>query len=310
MFSIVIPTYKRATYLLDCLNSIPWNSEHLHEVIIISDGSPDQQTVSVSQLFKGATLLTIPHAGPSAARNAGIMSATGTYIVFLDDDDLLLPWSLDIFAKAVSAALPPIIFSKPHVFDLKSTLSVRETEYDASWFKDYYASSNEWCWWGTSSFVIKNSLCKHNLFREDLFLGEDAEFIMRIGCSNPVLQIHSPPTFCYRMSTNSITSDACPKQSFDFARCLVDSERRSLFPGGNARSAERIKIINRHVAPVILSLSRSLHPIKAFIIYCKAFSLLIRGKRIVFTCYALVNLICVFTAWPLLANQKKSSLSD
>lgn len=307
-FSIVIPTFKRANYLFDCLNSIPWNSYYLHEVIVVSDGTPDQQTASVSQLFPRATLLSIPHSGPSAARNVGIKISTGTYIIFLDDDDLLLPWSLDILAKAVSETLPAIIFSKPHFFDFISTLSVLETPYDSNCFKDYYASSNEWRWWGASSFVIRNSLCKQNYFREDLFLGEDAEFILRIGCNNPLLQINSPATFCYRRTIHSITSDASPKQAFDFASCLVDSERKSLFPGGNARASERIKIINRHIAPVILSLSRSLCPIKAFTIYCKAFPLLIRGKRLVFICYAFINLVYVITAWPFLAIKKKSSL--
>jgi|LakMenEpi03Aug12_release.lakeMendotaPanAssembly.Ray.scaffolds.fasta_scaffold03986_21 glycosyltransferase involved in cell wall biosynthesis len=296
-FSIVIPTYRRAEFLYECLNSIAWDHPSLHEVIVISDGAPDLDTVSIVRAFVGVVFLSISHAGPSAARNAGINSASGDYIVFLDDDDLLLPWSLDVFCDAVAKYSPPIIFSKPYIFESVADILAPNSTPNFSLFSDYYTSCDEWRWWGASSFVLRSDLCKANLFREELFLGEDADLIMRIGCNHRVLQIQAPPTFCYRKSIHSITTCATSSLSFFFASVLLDTEANSAYPGGSARSFQRIDIISRHVRPIILSLAKSFHPLQSAILFYKAFPLLLLRKRFAFILLFFANLIYGSIGW-------------
>jgi glycosyltransferase involved in cell wall biosynthesis len=95
--SVVIPTYNRPASCARLLAALmpqvlTWNSEDCVEAIIVDDHSsyssrkelvktlyeyPDGSCRLISRAFSG---------GPSAARNAGIVAASGDLLVFLDDD--------------------------------------------------------------------------------------------------------------------------------------------------------------------------------------------------------------------------------
>lgn len=89
IISIVIPTYNRDKLLEQTLPSYlkQW---HLKEVIVVDDCSSDQTGLFVKRLMSGSDLLKYikhPHRkGASAARNTGIASASGEYILFGEDD--------------------------------------------------------------------------------------------------------------------------------------------------------------------------------------------------------------------------------
>jgi glycosyltransferase involved in cell wall biosynthesis len=62
-----------------------------YEIIVVDDGSTDD-TGEVLRRFAGAIrILRQSNQGPAAARNAGIAQARGTFICFLDADDLWMP---------------------------------------------------------------------------------------------------------------------------------------------------------------------------------------------------------------------------
>jgi glycosyltransferase involved in cell wall biosynthesis len=66
------------------------------EIIVVDDGSPDDQAAVVEQAYgPRVTLLRQPNGGAASARNAGIDRATGNYIAFLDADDY---WEADKLA--------------------------------------------------------------------------------------------------------------------------------------------------------------------------------------------------------------------
>lgn len=88
-FSIIIPNYNKEKYIKDCLDSI-YNqdiSEDKYEVILIDDGSTDNSLEIIKnypvKLFK----TNRKRAG--GARNVGLNSAEGEYIIFIDSDDYL-----------------------------------------------------------------------------------------------------------------------------------------------------------------------------------------------------------------------------
>lgn len=91
MVSVVIPTFNRAHFLREAIDSILAQSVPVYEIIVVDDGSTDE-TQSVVKAYKGPVrYLWQKNQGPSAARNHGIREAKGDWIAFLDSDDLWVP---------------------------------------------------------------------------------------------------------------------------------------------------------------------------------------------------------------------------
>jgi glycosyltransferase involved in cell wall biosynthesis len=95
--SVVIPTYNRANYLLEAIESVRTQTYKDYEIIVIDDGSEDNTRESLQKQFESGTIRYIyqENRGESAARNHGIRLARGRYIAFLDSDDLFMPMKLE-----------------------------------------------------------------------------------------------------------------------------------------------------------------------------------------------------------------------
>ena len=94
--TVVIPTYNRAALLADTLRSVLEQQPRPAEVIVVDDGSADDTAARVAPLVSGGHVRYVAqaNAGLSAARNTGLAAASSDYVLFLDDDDLLLPGAL------------------------------------------------------------------------------------------------------------------------------------------------------------------------------------------------------------------------
>lgn len=96
--SIIVPVYKVEPYLDFCLKSIAQQNLEDYEVVLVDDGSPDScgemcdRWAAADRHFR--TLHCPENRGLSAARNAGIETARGEYITFVDSDDYLSPHTL------------------------------------------------------------------------------------------------------------------------------------------------------------------------------------------------------------------------
>ena len=89
--SIVVPTYNRARYVTEAVDSVLAQTFRDYELIVIDDGSTDN-TKDVLLRYEGRIkYLYQPNSGVGAARNAGIRCAVGEWLAFLDSDDLWLP---------------------------------------------------------------------------------------------------------------------------------------------------------------------------------------------------------------------------
>jgi len=96
--SVIIPMYNSADTIIDALESVK-NQEAIKDIVqilVIDDGSSDASSQIVLQYKEVNTELPIElisqeNRGVSAARNAGLKRATGTWVAFLDSDDVWLP---------------------------------------------------------------------------------------------------------------------------------------------------------------------------------------------------------------------------
>lgn len=86
--SVVIPAHNSAPTIARAVLSVCNQSHKVHEIIVVDDGSSDGTREVVDRLKKPATVLSQSNLGAAAARNAGIRSASGDWISFLDADDV------------------------------------------------------------------------------------------------------------------------------------------------------------------------------------------------------------------------------
>lgn len=89
--SIIIPYYKGEDYIHETLKSVYEQTYQDFEVIIVNDGSEIAvlDLIEKNQAFRDLKIIHQENQGQSSARNNGVKSATGKYILFLDCDDLI-----------------------------------------------------------------------------------------------------------------------------------------------------------------------------------------------------------------------------
>ncbi len=94
--SVVIPVYNTEKYLGKAIESVLQQEEKPLEIIVVDDGSTDN-SVRIAQQFgdKIKLLKQETNKGCGAARNRGVKQAKGTYLAFLDADDLWIEGKLE-----------------------------------------------------------------------------------------------------------------------------------------------------------------------------------------------------------------------
>ena len=107
--SIVLPMYKVEAFVEKCVRSllnqdIPRED---YEIICVNDGSPDKSRELVLGLQKEAAnvlLIDQENQGVSMARNRGMESARGKYLLFVDPDDAVVENTLGMILKEMESA--------------------------------------------------------------------------------------------------------------------------------------------------------------------------------------------------------------
>jgi glycosyltransferase involved in cell wall biosynthesis len=96
MVSAVIPAYNASRTVAGSVRSVLGQTFGDLELIVVDDGSEDSTPDVVATLDDPRLrIIRQPNSGASAARNAGIASARGQVVAFLDADDLWLPHKLE-----------------------------------------------------------------------------------------------------------------------------------------------------------------------------------------------------------------------
>ena len=110
--SIIVPTRNRRDWLREALRSARNQTWPDKEIVVVDEASTDDTLAMLANEFPEARV--VKHAttrGPSAARNAGVAAASGDWILYLDDDDLLHPDHVEALVNASKDAPPGAVVS-------------------------------------------------------------------------------------------------------------------------------------------------------------------------------------------------------
>lgn len=103
LVSVIVPVYNVENYLGRCLDSIVGQTYQNLEIILVDDGSTDRSGEicrRYAAMDPRIQLVVQENRGPSAARNTGLDCMTGEYVTFVDSDDYISRYFIEIlFSK-------------------------------------------------------------------------------------------------------------------------------------------------------------------------------------------------------------------
>ncbi len=100
LVSIIIPVYNAEKYLAKCIESVLSQTFIDFELILINDGSTDSsQSIcnKFSLVDERVKNYSQENGGVSSARNLGLKNANGTWVCFVDSDDIIKEGFLESF---------------------------------------------------------------------------------------------------------------------------------------------------------------------------------------------------------------------
>jgi len=192
LVTVIIPTYNRGWILKEAIDSVLSQDFNDFELIVVDDGSTDNTHEILSAYGGDIIVLRQGNRGVSAARNAGIASASGCFIAFLDSDDLWLPGKL---ARQVDffKSNPNALICQTEELWIRNGKRVNPKNRHKKFSGMIFKHSLPLCIVSPSAVMLKKSLLdKTGVFDESFPACEDYDLWLRISCKYPVFLIDTP----------------------------------------------------------------------------------------------------------------------
>jgi GT2 family glycosyltransferase len=217
--SAVVCAYDRAIELRRAVESILAQTRAANQVIVVDDGSTDNTQEVLRGFGDAIEILTQPNQGASAARNAGVAAAHGTWVAFLDSDDVWLDHHLsdllDVARRspelqwAFSTRLVKLGADAPPTPEASSSaLEALLDESDCA--RDYFEVTGAGVPTATSTFMVRRSVLEDlGGFDTSFRAGEDLDLWWRIARDHPrvgVARRASVVMECHRDDSLSTTA--------------------------------------------------------------------------------------------------------
>lgn len=175
LVSIIIPCYNYGRYLAEAIQSAIEQTYSNIEILVVDDGSNDN-TLEVANAFedKIAYIYKV-NGGLSSARNAGLKSINGEYVIFLDADDILDPnyvkKTLSEFLKSDREKLG-FVFTQMKLFGRENKV----TKYPQFDFDSFILAN-----YAHASAMMRSDLLAHYHYDENLKTGwEDWDMYLQL----------------------------------------------------------------------------------------------------------------------------------
>ena len=115
LVSIITPTYNSAQYISETVQSVQAQGHSNWEHIIVDDCSTDDTRAVLQQLAASESRIKLifleENGGSGIARNKGIEQAKGTYLTFIDSDDIWFPDFIETNIATIKQQQCPFVFA-------------------------------------------------------------------------------------------------------------------------------------------------------------------------------------------------------
>jgi glycosyltransferase involved in cell wall biosynthesis len=205
-FSVIIPSYNRASVLSRAIVSVINQSFSDWELVLVDDGSTDHtKEVVLSYSDSRIKYLCQENKGVCAARNFGVKNATADFLVFLDSDDYPLEDWLQNFYQSIPDLTIDMVFCDMQMIDSISNSSkiIKATD---PYQKNTFSQDG---FFMAGTFCIKTTLFnKAAAFDENIKYGEFTEFSFRLKQFNLNKKFTKKASLVYEASVNGGSKNA------------------------------------------------------------------------------------------------------
>lgn len=211
IFSIIIPTYNRATFIKKTIQSVLDQTFQNFEIIVVDDGSTDNTNEIVKQIESSqVTYYKKENGERAAARNYGAKMAAGTFVNFLDSDDILYSNHLQIAYDLVNENNEIQVFHLGYDIKDEHNNVLRSVNNTRAINRQILSGNILSC----NGVFVKRECILQNTFNEDRLLSslEDWELWIRLSARY---------TFAH---SNSITSSVIQHDD----RSVMDSDKTKI----------------------------------------------------------------------------------
>lgn len=155
LLSVVIPYYNLGKTLPETIESIKETEYKKYEIIIVNDGSTDQESIDVLKQYENdekIRIINIKNKGLANARNVGAEAAKGEFVAFIDADDKI---DKTFYTKAINIL---------HQYD--------NVSYVYSWVQYFEGSTAVWPTFNIHIpyLLCANMLAAYSVIRKNDFL--------------------------------------------------------------------------------------------------------------------------------------------
>ena len=234
--SIIIPNYNRVALVKETLDNMLLQTCLKKEIIVVDDGSTDESVEVLKRYGNRIKLIVQENQGVGAARNKGLQHAEGTFIQFMDSDDLAGPKKIENQIKTLEANNADIVYGPWAKVEIKDrTLISREKVIQQKPLPpsrspvEWHVS--QWSMVLQSCLFRKSILDKAGNFRTDWKVAEDQDLFARcLLAGGKLVHANNSITF-YRLHeseklTTTGTSDK--ERMLDWAEYIVESRDQLL----------------------------------------------------------------------------------
>jgi glycosyltransferase involved in cell wall biosynthesis len=217
--TVIVPCYNVMQYVKTCIDSVLSQTYTNIELVLIDDGSTDSTNEVIVNSIKdveNVVYIRNKNAGVSNARNTGIIHSSGEYIMFIDSDDyishnmifnmykLIMKYESDfvrcniqkeyIDEKTTKKEKP--VYSKVRYLD--------KEKFPKTIYRKILSTEtiNSVCF-----SLFKSNIIKQNnlFFREDVYNGEDAIFLMNYINNSKSIVYTPTPYYHYIIRSTGLT---------------------------------------------------------------------------------------------------------
>ncbi len=204
--SIIVPVYQVEKYIVKCVSSLLNQDFCDYEIIVVDDGSKDD-SIDLLQKNIHDSRVSVVHQenrGLSAARNRGLVEASGDYIWFFDSDDWLEKECLGSICQQLDDC--DILSFMAYFREYGYSSEISRNEHSFSKGKDLSFSNY---WMGAPFYIYRRAFLKEfdlcfyeGIYHEDLLFTPCALYLAKC------IARYSQPVYHRLIHSESITQNS------------------------------------------------------------------------------------------------------